>query len=101
MKIWNLSRLTMILAFGAALSGCYNLKYYSTSVPGPGATHKVWVHGFLGGIITVGELNLDTECPNGVYKMKSNISFVGLLLTAVTGSIYTPSNVVITCGSAP
>ena len=88
-------------ALAACLSGCYNLKYYSTTHPGPGTTHSIWVHSFIAGLATIGEINLDAECPNGVYKMKSNHNFVDILLAAVTADIYTPMNVVITCANGP
>jgi hypothetical protein len=89
----------LALVLGGSLSGCFNLKYYSTSLPGPGAVHKVWVHAFVGGIATVGEINLDELCPTGVYKMKSNLSLIDLVLTVVTGAIYTPMNVTVTCAT--
>lgn len=85
----------------SALSGCFSLKYYSTSVPGPGETHKIWVHSFLGGLVTVGEIDVDAECPHGVFKMKSNFTLVDLLLFGVTAGIYSPMNIVLTCGSGP
>ncbi len=83
----------------SALSGCYHIKYYNTAVPGPGEVHRIWVHNFLGGLVTVGEVDLDAKCPTGVYKLKSNMNVVDLLLASVTGLIYTPMNVVVTCAS--
>ena len=94
-------RALVVLGMVGLLSGCYNLKYYDSAVPGPGQTHKIWVHGFLWGLVSVGEIDLHGECPKGVYKMKSNLNFVDFLLSAVTGGIYSPMNVVITCGSGP
>lgn len=83
------------------LSGCYNLKYYDSTVPGPGKTHEVWVDAFAAGLVTLGEMDLSDECPTGVYKMRSNHSFVDVLLTVVTLGIYTPVTVIYTCGSGP
>ncbi len=97
----SIVRSAVLLALLSASAGCYNVKYYSTAVPGPGETHRIWVHSFVGGIITIGEINLDAQCPNGVYKVKSNFTFVDLLLFGVTSGIYTPMNVVVTCGTAP
>jgi hypothetical protein len=90
-----------MLALTVALSGCFNLKYYDSTVPGPGQTHKVWVHSFIGGLVSVGEMDFRGECPTGVYKMNSNHTFVDLLLAGITAGIYTPMNVVYTCGSGP
>jgi hypothetical protein len=91
----------LALVLGAGLSGCYNLKYYSTTHPGPGDTHSIWVHSFILGLATIGEINLDAECPTGVYRLKSNQNFVDILLAGFTFGIYTPMNVVITCASGP
>jgi hypothetical protein len=91
----------LALALGGGLSGCFNLKYYSTTRPGPGEVHEVWVNAFVGGIATVGQINLDEVCPAGVYKMKSNLSFVDLVLMVVTIGVYTPMNVRITCATGP
>ena len=89
----------LVLAL-SALSGCYTLKYYNTAVPGPGDVHTIWVHSFVGGLVTIGEVDLDAQCPYGVYKLKSNQSFVDVLLAGITVGIYTPMNVVVTCASA-
>jgi hypothetical protein len=94
-------RIAGALVITAVLSGCYNLKYYDSAVPGPGETHKVWVHGFVAGLVTVGEMDLHGECPKGVYKMRSNHNFPQVLLSVITSGIYTPMNVVYTCGSGP
>ena len=89
------------VVLSASLSGCYNLKYYDSTVPGPGQSHKVWVHSFVAGLVTAGELDFAAECPKGVYKMQSNHSPVVVLLTVVTVGIYSPVNIVLTCGTGP
>lgn len=98
----SLSRSLLVLALGAALSGCYAVKYSSSSNASARAsvTERVYVHGLFWGIWSLGEVDIDKHCgAGGVKKIRSQIGGLGLIAYAITGGIWTPMSVKLTCAA--
>jgi hypothetical protein len=91
--------LALGLAAGLALPGCYTTKLYFADNPGrAGATHKEFQQTFFWGIVSIGRVNLDNQCgPAGVKRVESQIGGWGLLANWITGGIWAPVTVKITC----
>lgn len=61
-----------------------------------------WHHGFIAGMVEVGgNYNLDRICPQGWAEIKTETSFVNVVVTAVTMGVYTPQSVTIKCSLVP
>jgi hypothetical protein len=92
-------RLAFIAAFVLLGSGCYTTKYAFVENPGEaGETHKEFQQTFFWGLISPGRVNLDAQCgPKGIKKMKSQVGGWGLLANWLTGGIWIPVTIKITC----
>jgi outer membrane lipoprotein SlyB len=91
--------IALALAATLALSGCYTTKYaFSANDARAGATHKEFQQTFFWGLISIGRVDLDKQCgPAGIKRMESRIGGWGLLANWVTGGIWAPVTVKITC----
>jgi hypothetical protein len=80
-------------------SGCYHMTVRTTK-PVSSIQHMYWKHFFLWGIVGIGA-ETDSPCDPAVVETKQSV--VNWLLYAITGGIYTPMTLTITCaaGSAP
>jgi len=81
------------------LTGCYTVKFTNpqTAMDSRGEAYHLWTHSLFWGIIPLGRVNM-SQCGNaGVRSMKSQIGGLGLLAYALTGGIWAPMHVKITC----
>ena len=94
-----MSRKTLVIgaALAVALSGCSHHIKYSTSKPGGGPVKKETQAFFLWGLVGGSELPLDTMCPQGVAHIDSKKGFADAILTSLTGGLYSPMSVEVTC----
>ena len=92
-------RAALALAFALLASGCYTTKFYFAGNPGSaGESHKEFQQTFFWGLISVGRVNLDAQCgPKGIKRIKSQIGGWGLFANWLTGGIWAPVTVEITC----
>lgn len=83
------------------LSGCYNVHYYdSTRAEVASAGERtVLVHTLLGGLISLNDVDSSDYCPGGVKEVHSRIGGVGILAAILTGGIYEPMTVTMTCAA--
>jgi len=96
-------RKSLLLAVASvALTACYHVSVVYNP-PGPaqassGATvDKPWSHGFVYGLVPPAEVNTKEQCPRGVAKVETEMSFVNGLAAALTWQLYTPQHVTVTC----
>jgi hypothetical protein len=90
------------LALAAAslgLSACYHITVNTGATPTATVVDKQWANSFIYGLVPPPELNVKSECPNGVARVETEHSFVNGLVAAITWQIYTPMHVKVTCGS--
>jgi hypothetical protein len=80
----------------ATATGCYKASF-RTGQPGGGATHSKKVSHFLWGAAGGGEVDANAVCPDGVAGISEQKSFVDLLLSGLTGYLYSPTSVEIEC----
>ena len=89
-----------ILVLGVTLlSGCFHVTVISGTSPSPTVVDKPWQNSFVYGLVPPPELNVKEQCPNGVQKVETELSFVNGLVGALTWSIYTPIHAKITCSA--
>lgn len=92
-------RILLLSVVLCALSGCYTTKFYFPDTPGGyGHSHKVMQHTFFWGLVSPGQVNLGRQCgPPGIKRIKSQVGGWGLLANWLTGGLWVPVTVKITC----
>jgi len=91
---------TFALLVGATmLTGCYHITVVSGTAPSPTVVDKPWQNSFVYGLVPPPELNVQEQCPNGVQKVETEVSFVNGLVGALTWSLYTPIHAKVTCAA--
>jgi hypothetical protein len=88
------------LLLGAAmLTGCYHITVVSGTAPSPTVVDKPWQNSFVYGLVPPPEINVREQCPNGVQKVETEVSFVNGLVGALTWSLFTPIHARVTCAA--
>lgn len=91
---------TLLLFVPLALAtGCYktNVGNFAPKAT-QGETVRVWSHSIIAGLIPLTEVDVRKACNGkGAYAVKTRQNFWNLLLTGITGGIYTPTVAKITC----
>ncbi|MDF1504834.1 hypothetical protein [Roseisolibacter sp. H3M3-2] len=94
---------SLVCALAALLSaGCYRVTVVSGAPAAPSpAIDLPWAHGFVFGLVPPAPVNSAEKCPQGVASVVTQQSFVNGLASFVTGSIYTPQQITVTCATGP
>lgn len=98
-------RVLSVLVASVVLSGCYHATVDTTPAAGPvqqgsaaGQTiDKPWAHGFIFGLVPPAPVEAKDKCPAGVSKVETMVSLPNMLATFLTGSLYTPMSIKVTC----
>jgi hypothetical protein len=81
-------------------SGCYRATVDTGLVPSGQAVRKDWAHSFIGGLVPPATVETATRCPNGVARVETQLSFLNMLVGAITWGIYTPMSIHVQCAAA-
>ncbi|MGZ8493079.1 MAG: Bor/Iss family lipoprotein [Gemmatirosa sp.] len=93
----------ILLACAAVLSaGCYRVTVVSGApAAATPAIDVPWAHGFVFGLVPPAPVNVASQCQQGVATVVTEQSLVNGLAQWITGSIYTPQHITVTCASGP
>lgn len=91
--------LLMPVAVVLLFTGCYHATVHTAApdtptMPNPKAQ---WKHGWIEGLVPPSPVNGTEECPNGVARVETELSFVNGLVRVLTLGIYTPMTVKVIC----
>ena len=82
------------------LAGCYHATIETGLAPGLGSkTVQMWKHSWIYGLVPPSVVEAQSECENGVAIVETQHSFANGLVGALTGGIYTPMTVMVTCAT--
>lgn len=95
MKIRNLAVLGLVLA----LAGCYHVTVETGKPASNTVINDPWAMAFVGGLIPPDVVNVSSQCRNGVSRVESQLSFLNMLVSGITGSIITPMTITVTCAA--
>lgn len=98
LKKWN--RWTLPLILLAVLAGCYHATVDTGAAPSFRTIDLDWAHSFLGGLVPPGTVEAASKCPNGVARVETKLSFLNMVATGLTGGLYSPMNIKVTCAAA-
>ncbi len=88
-------------AVAALVGGCFNVTYTNPRLPANGVVVEGTNHFFVAALVGDERVPVYQMCPQGVSQIESGLSFVDLVITAITFTIYDPRSYVVHCGGAP
>jgi Bor protein len=83
-----------------AMVGCYAASIDTGRSPSAKVIRRPWASAWIYGLVPPKTVETATECPNGVAKVETQLSFLNQLVGALTFGIYTPMQIVVTCAEA-
>jgi len=88
----------MLVAASLVLStGCYHATVNTGLAPSPQTVEKPWAMSFIAGLIPPSTVETVAQCPKGVAKVETRLSFLNMLVSGLTGGIVTPMEIKVTC----
>ena len=94
---WTRSVLAFLSCF-FLLVGCYHATIDTGLAPGS-KTVEMWKHSWIYGLVPPSVVEAQNECENGVARVETQQSFLNGLVNVLTGGIYTPMTVIVTCAA--
>jgi hypothetical protein len=100
-RSFQMSRLTTTVAILSilALAGCYRATVETGRAPSGQTIQQDWAHGFIFGLVPPSTVSTAAECPNGVALVRTELSFLNQLATALTFGLYTPMTIRVECAA--
>jgi hypothetical protein len=95
----RLKTLVPALALLASTVACYHATIETGATPSTQVIDKPFASGWIYGLIPPSTVSTAAKCPNGVAKVETQLSFVNQLVTFITGGIYTPMSIRVTCAT--
>lgn len=83
-----------VLVLSAA---CYHATIDTGRAPSTQTIEKHWASGWIYGLVPPSVISTAQKCTSGVAKVDTQLSFANQLVSFLTGGIYTPMDIVVTC----
>jgi hypothetical protein len=88
-----------VLVLTVGITGCYRATV-ETGRPASGQqVQNQWAHAFISGLVPPATVNTAAQCPNGVARVETQLSFLNMLVGAITFGIYTPMTITVDCAA--
>ena len=87
-----------VLALG--VSGCYHATIDPGRSPSGATIHNDWAHSFVYGLVPPSTVSTASECPSGVARVETQMSFLNGLVSGLTFGLYTPMTITVQCAGA-
>jgi hypothetical protein len=93
-------RRTRLLAAAAFLltAGCYHATVNTALQPNGTVIDKPWAASFLGGLVPPAITETAQQCPGGVARVDTELSFLNMVANVITLGIYSPMHIKVQCG---
>jgi Bor protein len=92
----NVLRAATVVA-AVTLAGCYHATVDTGRTPNGMEIHKSFAASWIDGLVPPSTIEAASKCPNGVAKVETQLSFVNMLVGALTLGIYTPMDIRVQC----
>lgn len=83
------------LLFGT--TACYHATVDTGRTPNGVEVEKNWAASWLGGLVPPSTVEVAQQCPNGVARVETQLSFLNQLAAWLTAYIYTPMTITVQC----
>jgi hypothetical protein len=81
------------------LSGCFHQQFETGLAPSATVVTKPWHPSWFFGLVAGAPIDVRSQCPSGVAKVSTRMTFLNGLVAAFVGIIITPHEVTVTCAS--
>ncbi len=96
-----MKRLLLVAAASVIFSGCYHATI-NTGVEPATPPQTQWKHSFIYGLVPMSPTDAAAICgERAIARIETKQPFIQGLVSGLTGGIYTPWEVSVTCGSVP
>jgi len=90
-------RISLSLAMVFLLASCYHATITTGLRPSTVTIEKKWASGWIYGLVPPAAVETMEQCPAGVARVDTQLSFANQLVNFLTLGIYTPMEIVVTC----
>lgn len=90
---------SVMLSAMLLLMGCYHATVETGATPSAEVYSKSFASGWIFGLVPPNTVSTAQRCSSGVAKVETHLSFANQLVGFLTGRIYTPMNIKVTCAS--
>lgn len=81
------------------LTSCYHAQIVTDKAPSNTVIDQPWASSFIFGLVPPPVVETASQCPNGVARVETQISFVNGLVSMLTFNLYTPMHITVTCAA--
>ena len=92
--------LSVVASSVLVLCGCYAASIQTGRPPSNKVIKKAFASSWIYGLVPPKTVETAAECPNGVARVETQLSFVNQLVGFLTAGIYTPMQIIVTCAEA-
>ncbi len=92
-------RAVLSLVCGVWLSGCHHATITTGLTPSTVVIEKPFASGWVYGLVPPNTVETAEQCPAGVARVETKLSFLNQLVGALTFGIYTPMEIKVTCAA--
>ena len=94
-------RRVLVLALSVLMfSGCYHATINTGVAPGTTQIHQPWATSFIYGLVPPATVDAMETCGSaGVARVETQHSFLNGLVAGLTFGIFTPMDILVTCGA--
>ncbi|MCC7133911.1 MAG: Bor family protein [Gemmatimonadales bacterium] len=92
-------RATLSFALSALLGGCYHATVTTGLTPSTVTIEKPFASSWVYGLVPPDPVETAEQCPAGVAKVETRLSFLNQLVNFLTIGIYTPMEIKVTCAA--
>ncbi len=86
-----------VLCGAVVLTACLHATIDTGLAPSNYVIEKQWASAWIIGLVPPKTVETQSECPHGVSKVETQLSFVNQLVAFLTLYIYTPMSIKVTC----
>ena len=93
------TKLGIVACAALASAGCYHVTVETGRTPGR-ILETRWASGWIYGLVPPETINTASDCPEGVARVETQLSFLNGAVIVLTFGIYTPWHVTVTCAKS-
>ena len=92
-------RIAAVMLGVLLVGGCYHATVNTGIETGPRRVEQKWAKSFVYGLVPPDAVDAQSECgDSGVARVETKLSFLNQFVGALTLGIFTPMEIVVTCG---
>ena len=87
------------ITLASLLAACYHATIETGRPPSPQTVEKAFAAGWIYGLVPPSTVQTASQCPAGVSRVETQLSFVNQLVSFLTLGIFTPMAIKVTCAA--